>query len=206
MLFWWVTARLAQPLTLRLMVLLLLLLCSQLYLWGSPYFWGVRFLCMWPFCDPTVEVVTFRLHGWCMLMCFFAGIHLSRTWMSRSFESMWWKACVHILNLGLQSHPKEFWGMESEPMWTPREKSPLPETQRRVNLATLHHTGQQIKHNTGRALPVLKSNGTTWWASSSEMRLLNLSSNRSGHIIRSRHPVQKKKKKLKRLIVLSRKT
>ena len=36
----------------------LLLLVPQLYLWGSP-FW-VRFLCMWSFFNPTIEVVTFR--------------------------------------------------------------------------------------------------------------------------------------------------
>ena len=35
---------------------------------------------------------------------------------------------MHRLDLGLYSHPKEFFGMESEPMITPREKSPLPET------------------------------------------------------------------------------
>ena len=33
---------------------------------------------------------------------------------------------MHRLDLGLYSHPKEFWGgMEFEPMLTPREKSPL---------------------------------------------------------------------------------
>ena len=32
---------------------------------------------------------------------------------------------MHRLDLGLYSHPKEFWGgMEFEPMLTPREKSP----------------------------------------------------------------------------------
>ena len=36
-----------------------LLLCSQLDLWGSP-FW-VRFLLIWLFFNPTMEVVTFRL-------------------------------------------------------------------------------------------------------------------------------------------------
>ena len=41
---------------------------------------------------------------------FVAGIHLSRTWMSGSFESMRWNACVHRLDLGLYSHPKELWG------------------------------------------------------------------------------------------------
>ena len=30
--------------------------------------------------------------------------------MSGSFESALWKAFVHRLDLGLYSHPKEFWG------------------------------------------------------------------------------------------------
>ena len=83
---------------------------------------------MWPFFNPTIKVVTFRLRGWCVLgVVFVAGIHPSRTWTSGSFESMWWNACVHRLDLGLYSHPKEFLGgMEFEPMLTPREKSPLP--------------------------------------------------------------------------------
>ena len=47
--------------------------------------------------------------------------------MSGSFESVRWNARVHRLDLGLYSHPKEFWGMESEPMLAPKEKSLLPE-------------------------------------------------------------------------------
>ena len=43
-------------------------------------------------------------------VCFVAGVHPSRTWMSGSFESVWWNACVHRLDLGLYSHPEEFWG------------------------------------------------------------------------------------------------
>ena len=43
--------------------------------------------------------------------------------MSGSFEFVGWNACLHRLD----SHLKEFWGMESEPMPTPREKFPLPE-------------------------------------------------------------------------------
>ena len=46
----------------------LLLLPSQLYLWRSPLW--VRCLRMWPFFNPTTEVVTFYLHGWCMLSVF----------------------------------------------------------------------------------------------------------------------------------------
>ena len=47
--------------------------------------------------------------------------------MSGSFVSMQWNACMRRLDLGLYSHPKSCWGMESEPMLTPREKSLIPE-------------------------------------------------------------------------------
>ena len=43
--------------------------------------------------------------------------------MSGSFEYVQWNACVHRLGLGLFCHSKEFWGMESEPRLTSREKS-----------------------------------------------------------------------------------
>ena len=80
------------------------------YISGVHHYW-VRFLRMWPFFYPTIKVVTFRLRGWCVLGVFFvAGIHPSRTWTSGSFESVRWNACVHRLDLGLYSHPKEFWG------------------------------------------------------------------------------------------------
>ena len=80
------------------------------YISGVHHFW-VRFLHMWPFFNPTVKVVTFRLCGWCLLGVFFvAGMHPSRTWTSGSFESVQWNACMHRLDLSLYSHPKEFWG------------------------------------------------------------------------------------------------
>ena len=41
---------------------------------------------------------------------FVAGIHLSRTLMSGSFESVQRNACVHRIELGLYSHPKKFFG------------------------------------------------------------------------------------------------
>ena len=47
---------------------LLLLLHSLLDLWGSPFL--VRFLHTWSFFIPAIEVVIFRLGGWCMLSCF----------------------------------------------------------------------------------------------------------------------------------------
>ena len=39
-------------------------------------------------------------------VCFLANIHPSRTWLSGSFESMQWSACVTRLDLGVYSHPK----------------------------------------------------------------------------------------------------
>ena len=47
---------------------------------GVHHFW-VRFLSMWPSFNPTIEVVTFHLRGWCMLGVFlsvaFTRLHLS---------------------------------------------------------------------------------------------------------------------------------
>ena len=42
------------------------------------------------------------------------------------------------LDLGLNSHPKEFLGMESEHLLTQMEKSPLSGTQRKVGPAMLY--------------------------------------------------------------------
>ena len=47
------------------------------------------------------------VHTWCV---FVADIHLSRSWMSGSFQSVRWNPCEHRLVLGLYSHLKEFWG------------------------------------------------------------------------------------------------
>ena len=85
----------------------LLLLCSPAISLGFTIL-GEIFVYLTIF-NPTIEVVTFRLRGWCMLGVFFvASIHRPWTWMSGSFESVWWNACVHRLDLSLYSHPKEF--------------------------------------------------------------------------------------------------
>ena len=47
------------------------------------------------------------MHAGCV---FVASILPSRTWMSGSFESMWWNACVRRLDLGWYSHLKKIWG------------------------------------------------------------------------------------------------
>ena len=80
------------------------------YISGVHHFW-MRFLRMWPFFNPTIKVVTFRLRGWCVLGVFLLPAFTRlRTWTSGSFESVRWNACMHRLDLGLYSHPKEFWG------------------------------------------------------------------------------------------------
>ena len=59
---------------------------------------------------------------------FVAGIHPSRTWTSGSFESVRWNACAHRLDLGLYSHPKEFWG---NGVWTHvNSKGKIPSTEK----------------------------------------------------------------------------
>ena len=69
--------------------------------------------------------------------------------MSGSFESVRWNTYVHRPDLDLYSHQKKsFWGMESEPMLTPREKFPLLDVQRRIEPTTLHHAGQRAQHTT----------------------------------------------------------
>ena len=74
------------------------------------HFW-VRFLRMWPFFNPTMKVIPFRLRGWCVLGVFLlsAFTRLGHG-TSGSFESVRWNACVHRLDLGLYFHLKEFLG------------------------------------------------------------------------------------------------
>ena len=85
---------------------------------------------------------------------FVAGIHPSRTWTSGSFESVRWNACVHSLDLGLYSHPKEFLG---NGVWTHvYSKGKIPSSgkfpQRRIEPATLW-TGSPNTTNWAIAAP-----------------------------------------------------
>ena len=104
---------------------ILLLLRFQLYLWGWPIW--VRWLHMWPLCcccicccccccccfNTTIAVVTFRLRGWYMLSVFslpaFTRPGCECLGHQCQDESVRWNPCVHRLDLGFYSHPKEFW-------------------------------------------------------------------------------------------------
>ena len=108
---------------------LLLFFCfcvPQLYLWASP-FW-VRFLRMWPFFNPTIEVVTFHLHGWCMLGVFLlpAFIHLGHECQDLLSPCDGMHVCTDKTSVYTFIR-KSLEGMESQPKLNPREKSPLPE-------------------------------------------------------------------------------
>ena len=89
------------------------------------------------------------VHAGCV---FVADIHLTKTWMSGSLESVPWNACVHRLDLGLYSYLKSFGGIVSETKLTAREKSPVPEAQRRFEPVTLHHTRQPAQLTTDWAI------------------------------------------------------
>ena len=65
---------------------------------------------MRPSFNPTLEVVTFCLPGWRMLGVFLLAA-LTRL---GSIESVQWNACVRRLDLGLYSHPKEFFAEWSQ--------------------------------------------------------------------------------------------
>ena len=116
--------------------------CIPSYISGGFHFWRDFWACDHSF-NPTIEVVTIHLCGWCMLGVFLlpAFTHLGHE-CRVLFEFVWWNAYVHRLDLSLYSHQKEFYGMESKPTLTPREKSPLLEAQSRVELMTQHKAGQ----------------------------------------------------------------
>ena len=69
--------------------------------------------------------------------------------MSGSFVSVRWNACVHRVDLGLFSHPKEFLGNGFKThVSSIGKKIPLREAQRRTEPTKLHHAGQRAQHTT----------------------------------------------------------
>ena len=100
---------------------------------------------------PAPEVVPFCL--WCMLGVFVAGINPSRTWMSGSFESVRWNACVHRLDLSLCSLPKEFQGNGVRTHVNSKEKVPSTgknSPERGSEPKMLHQTRQRAQHTTNK--------------------------------------------------------
>ena len=104
--------------------------------------------------NPTIEVVTFRLRGWCMLDVFLLPAftrlgHECQDLLSPCDGN----TCVHRLHLGLYSHPKEFW--KNEVRTHVISKGNIPSTGKKKNLpqrrnepVTLHHVGQRAQRTT----------------------------------------------------------
>ena len=101
------------------------------------------------------------VHAGCV---FVAGIHPSRTWTSGSFESAWWNACVHRPDLGLYSHPEEFFGGNG--VWTHvNSKGKIPSTgkfpQRRIEPVTLWTASPNTTNELLWPPPLTHTSGTT---------------------------------------------
>ena len=78
--------------------------------------------------EPCIKVVTFRLHGWCVLGVF---LLTAFTRLGHDVRIFWVRAmkCMRAQTRPrfILSSERVFGGMEFEPMLSPREKSPLPE-------------------------------------------------------------------------------
>ena len=69
---------------------------------------------------------------------------------------MRWIACVHRLDFGLYSHPKEFWEIGVRIQVNPNRNIPSTKKkkqkkktlQRRIEPTTLHQAGQRAQHTT----------------------------------------------------------
>ena len=117
--------------------------------WVHHFWWG---FCMWHFFKSNQWGSHILYFGWCMLVCFCCQNPAVKDMNVRIF---WVCAmeCMCAYYTSFYTHiRKSFFGMESEPMLPPRRKSPLPETQRRIEPATLHHAGH-AQHTTHWAIP-----------------------------------------------------
>ena len=121
--------------------------------------------------------------------------------------------CAKTRSRFILSSEKSFWGVESGPMLTPREKSPLLEinSPQRMESTTLHPAGQQAQHTTNDLFRPQQTNknptnkqpdSTLWTQRNKECSLdrvivfLSLNPTPSGEIKVSEHAEKKKKKKV----------
>ena len=120
-------------------------------LWCSPFL--ARFLCIWPFPNPTIYLVTFDLRGWFMLGVF---LLLAFTYLGHECQDVWVceveRMCAQTRPWLILSSERVFGEWSQKPCQLQRQKSPLPETQRRVEPATLRHAGQRAQHTTDWAI------------------------------------------------------
>ena len=103
------------------MVILLFLLLLLRSLAISPFWWNFAYVTV---LNPTIEVVTFCLHRWCMLSVFLlpAFTNLAHKCQDLLSECDGMHVCTDLTSV-YSLIWKSFMGMESEPILTPREKS-----------------------------------------------------------------------------------
>ena len=117
------------------------------------------------FFNPTTEVVTFRLHGWCMLCVFLlqAFAHLEPECPDLLSLCDGMHVCTDYTSVYTQIW-KFFWRMESEPIVTPREKFPLMEKfcpeEDRTHDSTSSRTAGPTNNQWAIPAPSLTSNST----------------------------------------------
>ena len=122
-------------------------------LWGSPFLGEIFCICDCFLIHHWGHILSlWMVHAVCV---FVASICPSRTWMSGSFESMGWNACVPRLDLHLYYHLKEFWGNGFRTHVNSKGKNILYRKnppQRRIKPTMLHQAGQRAKHTTNWAI------------------------------------------------------
>ena len=105
----------------------------QLYISGVHHFW-VRFLRMWPFFNPTIKVVTFRLRGWYHGACWVCFCCRHSPVLDMNVRIFWVCAmkcmCAQTRPWFTLSSERVLGWMEFEPMLTPRESKIIWFTQR----------------------------------------------------------------------------
>ena len=90
---------------------------------GFTIFWG-RFLCMWRFFNPSIQVVTVRLRGWCMLGVFsVTDIHPSRSWISGSWVHAMECMCAQTRPQFILSSKRVFREWSQNPCWLQAKNS-----------------------------------------------------------------------------------
>ena len=134
------------------------------YISGVHHFW-VRFLRMWPFFNPTIKVVTFRLRGWCVLGVFllpaFTRLGHERQDLLSPCDEMHvctdWTSVYALIR-------RSFWG---NGVWTHvNSKGKIPSTgkcpQRRIEPATLWTANPST---TNWAIPAPSTHTIPWLTS-----------------------------------------
>ena len=134
------------------------LFCIPSYISMVHHFWWDFCVCGGFLINPNHRCshiqFSWMMHVGCV---FVAGFHLSRTWMSGSFEFVWWNACAHRLDLGLSSHPKQFLGNGVRTHVSSKRRIPSTggsEEGWTCNIASL---GQRAQHANDWAIPALIS-------------------------------------------------